>query len=35
MKLQVKQGETITVAAEGADEVDAVKAVGDFLQENL
>jgi phosphocarrier protein len=35
MKLRVKQGETITVKAEGPDEDAAVKAAEEFLTANL
>jgi phosphocarrier protein len=35
MKLRVKQGETITVSFEGADEEDAAKAAEAFLSANL
>jgi phosphocarrier protein len=35
MKLRVKQGETITVKAEGDDEAAAVKATAEFLSANL
>jgi phosphocarrier protein len=35
MKMQVKQGETITVKAEGEDEDAAAKAAMDFLSSNL
>lgn len=35
MGLGVKQGETITVAAEGADEAAAAAALEAFLKENL
>jgi phosphotransferase system HPr (HPr) family protein len=35
MKLRVKQGQTITVKAEGDDEADVVKAAAEFLAANL
>lgn len=35
MGLNVKQGDTITVTAEGGDEQKAVKAIKEFLEANL
>ncbi|MDR2748047.1 MAG: HPr family phosphocarrier protein [Treponema sp.] len=35
MKMQVKQGETIVIKAEGEDEEAAAKAAMDFLRSNL
>ena len=35
MKLGVKQGDTINIKAEGADEADAIAAVEKFMGENF